>query len=93
MECFSGDRLADTCEDRDLERLLRESFFFQEESMNTVVLYDKVTKEVIAVGYGDQWVIPCRMDVRGYQGNDEPVFMNVGGRMFLKENALITKID
>lgn len=61
--------------------------------MDTVVLYDKMTKEVIAVGYGDQWALPCSMDVRGYHGNDEPVFANVGGRMFLKENALITKIN
>lgn len=61
--------------------------------MNTVVLYDEVTKEVIAVGYDDTWVLPCGMGVRGYYGNDQPVFVNVEGRMFLKENALITKID
>lgn len=61
--------------------------------MNTIVLYDEVTKEVKAVGYDDQWVLPCGISVRGYHGNDEPVFIEFGGRLFLKENAIITKID
>ena len=61
--------------------------------MKTVVLYDEETKEVKAIGYNDQWVIPCWMNVRSYNGNDEPVLVNIGGKMFIKENALITKID
>ncbi len=61
--------------------------------MNTVVLYDEKTKEVKAIGYDDQWVLPCGTSVRGYYGNDEPVLVDVGGKMFLKENAFITKID
>lgn len=61
--------------------------------MNTVVLYDEKTKEIKAIGYDDTWVLPCGIGVRGYCGDDEPVLLDVGGKLFLKENALITKIN
>lgn len=61
--------------------------------MKSVVIYDETTKEVLAAGFDDNWVLPVGVGVRAYEGDDEPVFRNEGGRMFLNENAIITKIN
>ena len=61
--------------------------------MKKTVIYDEETKEVLAIGYDDTWVLPVGVGVRAYEGNDEPVLTDIGGRMFLKDNAIITRIE
>lgn len=55
----------------------------------TTVIYEAKTKNVIAIGYNDAWVLPVAAEVIIYSGNEQ-IFENMAdGHIRLKDNAFI----
>ena len=59
--------------------------------MKTAVVYDRETKRVIVFKVGDNWVMPCSMELAVFDNGAEPVLVDVNGDMYIKDNALIIR--